>query len=78
MSQSFRLDGLTALITGGASGIGLATAQKFAEAGADVILIDVDRQRLSNMKDFRTFACDITDEKRYPRPSARFLSSTSW
>jgi 2-keto-3-deoxy-L-fuconate dehydrogenase len=62
MSQSFRLDGLTALVTGGASGIGQATAQKLFDAGADVVIVDVDRQRLSEITNFRTFACDITDE----------------
>ena len=36
-----RLDEKTAIITGGASGIGLATARAFTEAGATVVLADV-------------------------------------
>jgi 2-hydroxycyclohexanecarboxyl-CoA dehydrogenase len=37
-----KLENRTALITGAASGIGRATAQSFAEAGARVILADID------------------------------------
>ncbi|WP_434589129.1 SDR family NAD(P)-dependent oxidoreductase [Streptomyces sp. A5-4] len=37
-----RLDGLKALVTGGASGIGLATAQLLAARGAEVAVLDLD------------------------------------
>ncbi len=37
-----RLDGKLALISGGASGIGLATARRFADHGATVVLADID------------------------------------
>ena len=36
-----RLDGKTAIVTGGASGIGLATGRRFAESGARVVLADI-------------------------------------
>ncbi len=45
MTSPFLLDGRTALITGGASGIGEATARVFASAGASVLIADVDRTR---------------------------------
>jgi NAD(P)-dependent dehydrogenase (short-subunit alcohol dehydrogenase family) len=38
----FRLDGLVAAVTGGAAGIGLATARLLAEAGARVVVLDRD------------------------------------
>jgi NAD(P)-dependent dehydrogenase (short-subunit alcohol dehydrogenase family) len=40
-SQSFRLDGRHALVTGGASGIGEATVKEFVRAGAFVWIADI-------------------------------------
>jgi NAD(P)-dependent dehydrogenase (short-subunit alcohol dehydrogenase family) len=37
-----RLEGRVAVVTGGASGIGLATARRFAAEGAKVVVADVD------------------------------------
>jgi NAD(P)-dependent dehydrogenase (short-subunit alcohol dehydrogenase family) len=45
MSTPFRLDGLRALVTGGASGIGEATSRVLAQAGAAVTIADIDRPR---------------------------------
>jgi 2-hydroxycyclohexanecarboxyl-CoA dehydrogenase len=39
-----KLDNKLALVTGAASGIGRATAQAFAEAGAEVVLTDINKE----------------------------------
>jgi NAD(P)-dependent dehydrogenase (short-subunit alcohol dehydrogenase family) len=42
----FQLDGKVAIVTGGASGIGLATGRLFAEQGAKVLLVDLQEDFL--------------------------------
>jgi NAD(P)-dependent dehydrogenase (short-subunit alcohol dehydrogenase family) len=56
-----------AVVTGGASGLGLATAQKLAEAGAHVVLLDLPRtdadQVVGRFGGGATYAvADVTDE----------------
>src|SRR3990170_1244788 len=40
-----RIEGKVAVVTGGCSGIGLATVRRFAEEGARVVIGDIDQQR---------------------------------
>lgn len=49
LPQLLSLRGRLALITGAASGIGWATALRFAEAGAELVLVDRDTQGLEKL-----------------------------
>lgn len=40
--------GRTAVITGGASGIGYAMAKRFAEAGMNIVIADIEQERLDD------------------------------
>jgi len=64
-----RLSGKIALISGGASGIGLATARRFADHGAHVVIADVDlsaAQAAAAENDALTpLELDVTDDARW-------------
>lgn len=67
--QLFNLNDRTAFITGGARGIGLATAEALAEAGAKVIISDVNAEMLAEAEaslkqkgyDAASVVLDVTD-----------------
>jgi NAD(P)-dependent dehydrogenase (short-subunit alcohol dehydrogenase family) len=64
--EPFRLDGLTALVTGGASGIGEAICRRFTWSGASVIIADVDKARAEKLSkelgNSSVLELDITNE----------------
>src|SRR5258707_1949390 len=66
-SNPFRLDGLAAMITGGASGIGEATSRVFAAAGASVVIVDVEQAKAdalaAELPNATAHVCDITSEQ---------------
>lgn len=61
----------TALVTGAAVGIGRATAIKFAQNGANVIITDINAEKLDSVKkeieeytqNVMSFVCDVCDEE---------------
>src|SRR5487761_1899365 len=65
MHTPFRLDRRVALITGGSSGIGEATARAFTRAGASVIVLSIDKTGgealAAELPGARAITCDVTD-----------------
>ncbi|HEX4487940.1 MAG TPA: SDR family oxidoreductase [Terriglobales bacterium] len=71
-SNAFRLDGKTAIVTGGASGIGEAISLRFAASGAFVCVLDVN-QKASELTAEKigaaggkasAHACDVSDQAK--------------
>ncbi len=78
MTSPFRLDGRTALVTGGASGIGAATCRALAAAGAAVIIADIDRTAAEalarEIPSASAMVFDITEEAAVRRAFASLAS----
>jgi NAD(P)-dependent dehydrogenase (short-subunit alcohol dehydrogenase family) len=78
----FALDGLIAVVTGGASGIGLESARALAQCGARVVLLDRDTQSLDRavqtLRDEQlaasAHAVDVTDPAALQSVADRVVS----
>ena len=83
MNPTYDFTGQVALVTGAGSGMGLSTAQAFAEAGAAVVLADINEDALRSATDELEAAghqvlgitCDVSDEDRW-RPWSTSTVST--
>lgn len=72
MKPTYDFSGKVAFVTGAASGMGLAAATAFAEAGASVALVDVVDEKLKSAAEDLTNAgysvaaihCDVSDESQ--------------
>src|SRR5262245_25635146 len=61
-----RFEGRTALVTGGANGIGAATAERFASEGAHVVVADFDAAAATETAERiggRAVRCDVTSRE---------------
>jgi NAD(P)-dependent dehydrogenase (short-subunit alcohol dehydrogenase family) len=61
------IQGQAVLVTGAASGMGLATAQRLADEGARLVLLDLNQNQLDAVADSLSavaFAADVSDESQ--------------
>jgi len=71
MMNAFRIDGQRAVVTGGGSGLGLGIAKVFVEAGAEVIIIGRNEEKLRTAQQqlgerCSYYAFDVTNLKEIP------------
>ncbi|MFC1574456.1 SDR family NAD(P)-dependent oxidoreductase [Gemmatimonadota bacterium] len=82
-TDTFRLDGKVAVVTGGASGIGRAIALTFGSRGADVHILDLDesaaqataREIVDEGGTAAAHLCDVADEADVERAFGEVLNS---
>lgn len=67
--MDIRFENKVAIVTGAAGGIGLAAARMFAEAGASIVMVDLNDSIAERAKELETegynaigIKCDVSDE----------------
>jgi len=83
LKDFFDLSGKVAIITGAASGLGVAFAEAMAEAGADVAIADIDTQGLDETAEkikrigrkCLAVACDVTKEEDVSKMTAKVVDT---
>src|SRR5262249_29506782 len=83
--NGLRLSGKVAVVTGAGSGIGRAIAQRFAQEGATVRLVDVDEQAAivvaqqiaANGGHATSHSCDVSDQSSVKKLFEKLTSETS-
>jgi NAD(P)-dependent dehydrogenase (short-subunit alcohol dehydrogenase family) len=79
--EKFRLDGKVAVVTGAAQGIGFATAEALAEAGARVVITDMNEQGAekaaakltAQSRKADAITLDVTDPRAVERVQAEIV-----
>lgn len=82
MCNVFSLEGKRILVTGASSGLGKAAAQVFAKAGAQVVLVARNIERLTAVKDslsgsgHTVFPMDLSDTDAIPKAIKTYCKDT--